>query len=65
MDAGPDLRKGALARLKTNRALVARSVANHGKLYADCTVSNRQHVLQASALSTVDGRVTAYHGDNG
>lgn len=33
--------------------------------YADRTSSSRRHILQVSALSTVDGSLLDYHGCNG
>ncbi len=33
--------------------------------FADRTVSHRRRIFQVSALSTVDGRLCAYHGCNG
>ena len=64
---GPDLATGraVLIRYKTNaRQLAAADVVIHN----DCTDRRalcRRRIIQISALSTLDGRIEAYHGAYG
>ena len=67
------LERGGMLLLDQNQSVAAPSGTRASVLYlvtlnnhlADRTVSYRRRIFQMSALSTVDGRLCAYHGCNG
>ena len=58
----PDFGRGVFIRLKTNA--LRGSLVIHGNL-SNRTALRRRWFIQISALSTFDGRIEAYHGDDG
>ena len=51
-------------RFKTNAGRQSRSLVIHSNC-SERRASRRRRIIQVSALSTVDGTVSAYHGCNG
>ena len=50
--------------LDTKPTWATSSLVNHNN-FSDRMALSRRQVIQISALSTFDGRIEAYHGDNG